>query len=147
MENSVASPRGLGSIRRKAVDLSQFNPIRESLLAPDQTLPLILEPAVENVDLAEWVRNNRPFVREKISAHGGVLFRGFGLNDAKAFQRVAAGICDELFADYGDLPRENLAEQVYSSTPYPEDKSILYHNESSHLSRWPARINFFCLIV
>ncbi|MBV9268444.1 MAG: TauD/TfdA family dioxygenase, partial [Acidobacteriaceae bacterium] len=36
---------------------------------------------------------------------------------------------------------------VYTSTPYPEDKAILYHNESSHLASWPSRINFFCMTV
>ena len=137
----------MGSIRRKAVDLSQFKPVRESQLSDDQPLPLILEPAADQVDLAEWVRTNRSEVEDKLAAHGGILFRGFDLKDARGFERVAAALCSELYAEYGDLPRENLAEKVYSSTPYPEDKSILYHNESSHMSQWPSKINFFCMTV
>src|SRR5215472_1149593 len=148
MERTTPSlGKSLGAIRRKTVDLSHFNPIRESVLSPDQPLPLIFEPAAEQVDLAEWIRNNRDYVQQKITQHGGVLFRGFGLTTAPEFQNVAAAICGELFADYGDLPRESLAEKVYTSTPYPEDKTILYHNESSHMSSWPSRINFFCLTV
>lgn len=147
MERTMPSLKSLGSIRRKPVDLSHFNPVRESQLQSDQPLPLILEPASEQVDLADWVRSSHSYIQEKLSQHGGILFRGFGLKDARDFQRVAASVCKELYADYGDLPRENLAEKVYSSTPYPEDKSILYHNESSHMSRWPSRINFFCMTV
>ena len=148
MERTMPSlGKSLGSIRRKAVDLSQFKPIRESQLSPEETLPLIMEPASDQVDLAEWVRNNRAEVDQKSAKHGGILFRGFGLKDARAFQDVAAALTNELFADYGDLPKESLAEKVYASTPYPEDKMILYHNESSHMSSWPSKINFFCMIV
>jgi alpha-ketoglutarate-dependent taurine dioxygenase len=139
--------KSLGAIRRKTVDLSQFNPVKESQLNSDQPLPLIMEPAADQVDLAEWVRNNRVYVEQKQAVHGGILFRGFSLKDARDFERVAGSICNELYAEYGDLPRENIAEKVYTSTPYPEDKSILYHNESSHMSSWPSRINFFCLVV
>ena len=91
------------------------------------------------------LRSNREYIEQKLSLHGGILFRGFGLKDAADFERVAASICHELYADYGDLPRENVAENVYTSTPYPADQSILYHNESSHMSSWPSKINFFCV--
>jgi alpha-ketoglutarate-dependent taurine dioxygenase len=138
--------RSLGTIRRKAVDLSHFNPVRESLFN-DQALPLVLEPAAAQVDLADWALHHRAELGEKLARHGGILFRGFDLKDARDFQRVAAGICTELYADYGDLPRENVAEKVYHSTPYPEDQMILYHNESSHLSSFPCKINFFCVIA
>lgn len=144
---TLTPKKTLGTIRRKAVDLSQFNPVRESLLSDEQPLPLIMEPAAEQVDLADWVRNNREYVENKTAQHGGILFRGFGLTGAQDFERVASSICKELFSEYGDLPREDVAGKVYTSTPYPEDKSILYHNESSHLGSWPSRINFFCITV
>jgi hypothetical protein len=148
VENTTALPKkSLGTIRRKAVDLSTFNPIRESLLNPDQPLPLIVVPAADQVDLAEWIRSRRDYVDQKRGQHGGILFRGFALNGPEDFERVAAALCDELYSEYGDLPREGVAGKVYTSTPYPEDKSILYHNESSHMSRWPSKINFFCVTV
>jgi alpha-ketoglutarate-dependent taurine dioxygenase len=50
-----------------------------------------------------------------------------------------------LFGEYGDLPREGVSGKVYGSTPYPPDKAILFHNESSHLHRWPLKIWFFCV--
>lgn len=46
---TVSVKKSLGSIRRKAVDLSQFNPIRESQLNDAQPLPLIMEPAADQV--------------------------------------------------------------------------------------------------
>lgn len=148
MENVTTSPKkSLGIIRRKAVDLANFNPVRESLSREDQLLPLIMEPVSDLVDLADWALSNREHIEQKLSQHGGILFRGFHLQNAQDFERVAASICHELYAEYGDLPREGVAGKVYSSTPYPEDKSILYHNESSHMSGWPSKINFFCVTV
>ena len=148
-EPQSATPvkKTLGNITRKAVDLSHFNPVKESVFAEGQTLPLKIEPAVDNVDLPEWARNNREFIELKLYRHGGILFRGFGLTSPSDFEKVAGSICRELYAEYGDLPREGVAGKVYTSTPYPEDKSILYHNESSHMHSWPSKINFFCVVV
>src|SRR6266496_3939725 len=134
-------------IRRKAIDLANFSPVRESVSREDQPLPLIMEPASDLVDLADWARSNRQYIEQKLHQHGAILFRGFGLENASDFERVAASICNELYSEYGDLPREGVAGKVYTSTPYPEDKSILYHNESSHMSQWPSKINFFCVTV
>ncbi|OLE37169.1 MAG: hypothetical protein AUI36_26645 [Cyanobacteria bacterium 13_1_40CM_2_61_4] len=146
MEKTPTSPKkNLGIIRRKAVDLANFNPVRESQLRDDQLLPLILEPAIEQADLADWVRNNREQIERKLYQHGGILFRGFGLKTPADFEQVAGALCQELYAEYGDLPREGVAGKVYTSTPYPNDKAILYHAESSHLHSWPTKINFFCM--
>jgi len=139
--------KSLGTITRKAVDLTQFSPVRESVLGDGQKLPLKIEPAVDHVDLAEWARNNRAAIEQKLYEHGGILFRGFGLSSPADFEKVAGSICRELYAEYGDLPREGVAGKVYTSTPYPPDKSILYHNESSHMHAWPSKINFFCVTV
>lgn len=147
MENTLTAKKSIGSIRRKAVDLSQFNPVRESVASDDQPLPLIMEPAADQVDLADWARNNRDYINAKLHQHGGILFRGFGLSAPPDFEKVAASIYNEIYSEYGDLPREGVAGKIYHSTPYPEDKMILYHNESSHMNAWPTRISFFCVIA
>src|SRR5208337_1855632 len=148
MERATTSPaKSLGAIRRKAVDLAHFNPIRESQIAPDQPLPLMMEPASDQVDLADWSRNNREYIAQKLHLHGGILFRGFDLKTPQDFELVASGVYKEIYAEYGDLPREGVGGSIYTSTSYPEDKRILYHNESSHMNRWPTRISFFCVIA
>jgi alpha-ketoglutarate-dependent taurine dioxygenase len=135
--------KSLKDFKRKAVDLSQAT-IHTSSLQPGSKLPLLVTPAVENFDLADWARTNRDFINTKLIEHGAILFRGFNLESPADFERVAASICSELFAEYGDLPREGVAGKIYKSTPYPADKMILFHNESSHMSRWPQKINFYC---
>jgi alpha-ketoglutarate-dependent taurine dioxygenase len=148
MEQNTSTPtKSLGTIRRKPVDLSHFNPIRETPGDPEQLLPLLMEPATDQVDLADWAHNNRAYIAQKLHTHGGILFRGFNLKTPQDFERVAAGIYKEIYSEYGDLPRESAGGRIYTSTPYPEDKRILYHNESSHMNRWATRISFFCVIA
>src|SRR5512135_1453369 len=106
MEHSLK--KGLGAVRRNAVNLAQFSPIKETTLGAGKDLPLILEPAADQVDLADWVRNHRAELEQKLYKHGGFLYRGFGLESPQDFEKVAGSICGELYADYGDLPRENV---------------------------------------
>lgn len=133
------------SIQPKAVNLAQRTLVKRGYLAPDHTLPLVLQPAVEDVDLAGWAQDNRATVEQELFTHGAVLFRGFALKRIEDFEQVAQALCPALFSEYGDLPREKAGRHVYGSTPYPADKAILFHNESSHLHRWPLKQSFFCV--
>jgi alpha-ketoglutarate-dependent taurine dioxygenase len=135
---------GLGTIRRRAVDVSRLVDVG-SLNGGEPAFPLLIQPAVGTVDLAAWAADNREQIDEYLDRHGAILFRGFGLEDVEDFEPVASAIVPDLFAEYGDLPPEGTSERVYQSTPYPPDKMILFHNESSHLPQWPMRQFFFCV--
>jgi amino acid adenylation domain-containing protein len=131
--------------RRKAVDLAQLRTIKTEFLASGMTMPLVVTPDAADIDLAEWAGKNREFIDKKLLAHGAILFRGFTVNSAGEFEKFANAACPDLFGDYGDLPREELGGKVYGSTPYPADERILFHNESSHMHRWPMLIWFYCV--
>jgi hypothetical protein len=126
-------------IRRKAVDASATSLVKIGSISPGQTFPLVIEPAVTNVDLEEWAKSNQGLLETNLVKYGAILFRGFGLNSAQAFESAVQAICPNLFEKYGDLPREGVSDRVYQSTPYPSDKHILFHNESSHLPSWPRK--------
>ena len=146
VENTATIKKSLGTIRRKAVDLSHFNPVRESQLSEGEPLPLIMEPAADQVDLADWARNNRDYINAKLQKHGGILFRGFGLSTPPKTSSASP-----LRSTKKSIPNTAIcrvkasAGKIYHSTPYPADKTILYHNESSHMNAWPTRISFFCV--
>jgi amino acid adenylation domain-containing protein len=133
------------SVKPKPVALPQGELIKTEYLQPGELFPLVAKPAVADVDLADWAKNNREFIEAKLLQHGGILFRGFIDPVVSAFEQFALSICSELFGEYGDLPREGVSPKVYGSTPYPADKAILFHSESSHLHRWPMKIWFFCV--
>ena len=137
--------KGLKSARKRGVDMSRVSQVKSRQLSPDRTLPLVFEPEREDVDLAEWATSNREFLNTNLLRHGALLFRGFDVPTVGAFEQFAETLCPELFGEYGDLPREELGGKVYGSTPYPSDQTILFHNESSHMHRWPMLIWFYCV--
>jgi len=133
------------SIKPRAVKMPKREVIKTGFLNEGETMPLVLRPALSEVDLSDWAGNNRSFIQTKLREHGALLFRDFNLNSSAGFERFASAICPDLFTEYGDLPREKMGDKVYLSTPYPSDLPILFHNESSHLGRWPMNIWFYCV--
>ncbi len=144
-ERQESQIKKLRTARRKAVDLSQVSSVKTDYLQSGETLPLVVQPAIEDLDLADWAKSNRQFIETELLRHGAILFRDFKVGSVSEFERFALSICPELFGEYGDLPREGVSGRVYGSTPYPSDQSILFHNESSHMHRWPMKIWFYCV--
>jgi alpha-ketoglutarate-dependent taurine dioxygenase len=133
------------NIAPRAMNLAAMNLIKTSYLTSEETMPLVVQPALDDVDLIEWAKGQQKFIEAKLSEHGAILFRGFSAESTLEFEQFALSICPELFGEYGDLPREGVSGKVYGSTPYPAEQAILFHNESSHLERWPLKIWFFCM--
>jgi Condensation domain/Taurine catabolism dioxygenase TauD, TfdA family len=144
-KQEVANLNRFKKVKPKSVKLPQGDMVRSSLMFPGEKLPLVLEPAVDNLNLADWAGGNRDFIEQKLLEHGGILFKGFDVDSVSKFERFASTVCPSLFERYGDLPREEASSRIYGSTPYPADKAILFHNESSHMQSWPLRIFFYCL--
>ena len=131
--------------RRSAVDLTRLNPVTTRVLAGGGTRCLVVEPAQGDVDLVSWAVANREFLETSLLDTGAILFRGFVGIDVAEFERFTTVLCPELFTEYGDLPRAALGGRIYTSTPYPPDQWILFHNESSHMDRWPRKQFFHCV--
>ena len=147
MSGSISGPqaRKIGDIRRKAVSLANVPLVKSGPLTPGQSFIQIYEPISDDVDLAAWVGHNREQLEADLLVHGALLLRGFPIKSVTDFEQVTRAFYGELYGGYGDLPRAGASERIYQSTPYPPDKAILYHNESSHLDSWPMKIGFCCL--
>lgn len=133
------------NIKPKSVNLAQQEVIQTSYLHSEQHLPLVIQPNENDINLADWASDQREFLETNLLQHGAILFRDFRIDSVLEFEKVANAICPDLFANYGDLPKAGNSEKVYSSTPYPSDRAILFHNESSHLHQYPLKIWFFCV--
>lgn len=133
-------------VKPKAIELpSSKKLIKTDYLQAGQTLPLIITPAVKDIDIIDWIKSNRQFLEDRLRQHGAILFRDCNLTSIADFENLAQAMCPSLFGDYGDLPRTEISDKVYGSTPYPADQAILFHNESSHLNCYPQKIWFFCV--
>lgn len=133
--------------RREEINLANLQLTQESFVQPDLHFPLIVQPTMEGVNLVSWASNNKEYLQSRLAKHGALLFRGFSVDSPAKFEEFATVISEkgELFDEYGDLPRDNPGMKVYHSTPYPADKSILFHNESAHTHRWPLKQLFYCV--
>ncbi len=129
----------------RLVSFSETELIRTRYLKSGEMLPLVLEPNVQDIDLVSWAAANQDYIETELYKHGALLFRGFNMHSIPEFERFAQAASRKIFGDYGDLPREQESELVYQSTPYPSDKAILFHNESSHLTHWPMKQFFHCV--
>ncbi|AFZ11270.1 amino acid adenylation domain protein [Crinalium epipsammum PCC 9333] len=144
-QRQEANRKKFKSVKPKVVTLPQEELIKTAYFYSEEKLPLVITPNAAEIDLIDWAKNNRLFIEGELLKQGAILFRGFNTNSVTDFENFAQAICSELFAEYGDLPREELGGKVYGSTPYPADKAILFHNESSHMHKWPMKIWFYCV--
>ncbi len=134
----------LKNLKRKPVSYPQDELIETDYLHPGLTLPLVVRPAVNDVDLVDWIAGNREFIETKFHEHGAILFRGFNIDTAPAFERLGLAICSELFNENGEHPRETVSGNVYTPVFYPAEQKLLWHNENSFNYRWPMKIFFCC---
>ena len=118
--------------------------VRTSFLSPEQALPLVVEAGSADLDGTAWAKDQRQFIETALRRHAAILFRNFGLATPGQFEAFVEAIEPKLHGSYGDLPKKEGGRNIYRSTPYPERQMILYHNESSHLERWPRKQWFFC---
>lgn len=120
----------------------------------ESDLPLLVRPAGATVRLIDWNRTAAgelapeasSYIDERLSKHGGILFRGFDSSGIDEFERFISSLSDEIL-DYTfrSTPRNEVSGKIYTSTEYPAEKSIPMHNEMSYTTRWPRKIWFYCV--
>lgn len=107
--------------------------------------PVLIQPRMEHVDLADWIRQNKSTVEQKRQRFGGILFRGFAIPSVEAFQKAFSQVTAQpLHYTNRTSPRTLVNDHVYTSTDHPADQYIKMHTESSYAPAWPLSIGFFC---
>jgi alpha-ketoglutarate-dependent taurine dioxygenase len=142
------SPVAAGGSRfaRRAVTTTATDSlIRARYLSPDMHLPLVIEPASDQVDALQWAANAGEYMQTELLRHGAILFRNFPLPAVEKFHhfvRIIAG--DPLEYKERSSPRSSVGENIYTSTDYPADQSIFPHNEHSYSNTFPLKLFFWC---
>ena len=136
---------GFKDIKPKAVSLRQETLVATSYLHPDIRFPLVIQPGQDGIDVVDWVASNLGFVETELLTCGAILFRGFRVDTAHAFERLVRAMCKDLFNENGEHPRETVTGNVSAPTFFPPDRRLLWHNENSFNNRWPLKIWFGCI--
>ena len=69
----------LKTIKPKTVSVKHDQLVKTDYLRSGETLPLVVRPALDNIKLIDWTRNNREFIETDLFKHGAILFRGFNI--------------------------------------------------------------------
>src|SRR5215204_4664014 len=126
--------------------------IKTGLLDSERSLPFLIEfdstdGPPENGLLMSWYKDTEPYVDQKLSEHGAILFRGFDINTPASFARltrsIAPGLADCL-DDNG--PRTTITSGIYTSTEYPAEYQLSMHSEYAYSHKFPARLYFCCVV-
>lgn len=134
--------------KRQAVSLSPEELVKTEWLQPEQSLPLVVRPAVEGVNLLTWATGHQSWIESQLWQYGGILFRNFQPQGAIKFEQFIQAVSGDLL-EYSERssPRSHISGNVYTSTDYPADRHIFLHNENSYQYTWPLKIFFFCAIA
>jgi hypothetical protein len=137
-----------GRARRRAVTVPDDDElVRIGPLDPGRSLPLLVEPVVDGVDLVGWAADHRPLLERHLLESGALLFRGFHLDRLARFEELIAATSDRP-AEYNEpaTPRTQVSGGLYTSTDFPPVQRIFMHNENSNCASWPLKLYFHCLV-
>ncbi|WP_066383173.1 MULTISPECIES: TauD/TfdA family dioxygenase [unclassified Anabaena] len=134
-------------ISRKSVKISPAELTRTSYFSDEQLIPLIIQPAVANVNILEWANQNQETIHTLLIKHKALLFRGFNINSPTQLDQLIKATSKGEPISYNDRssPRHEISGKIYTSTDYPAEQSIFLHSESTYCLTWPQKIYFCCL--
>ncbi|MBD2523669.1 MULTISPECIES: TauD/TfdA family dioxygenase [unclassified Nostoc] len=145
-ESPKLSLNELRITKRQGVNVSPAELIKAVPLVAGNSLPLLIQPTVDAVNLVAWAASNRELITNHLFKHGGILFRNFQVKNYLEFEQFIKSVTGELL-EYRDRssPRSPIQGNIYTSTDYPANSSIFLHSELSYAKTWPLKIFFFCI--
>ncbi|MER5435302.1 TauD/TfdA family dioxygenase [Streptomyces sp. NPDC002588] len=113
---------------------------------PGQTLPVLIEGDGDGLPVHEVIAAERTKIRELLTTHGAVLFRGIGEGGVEALDAAVRALSGKpLNYTERSSQRTTIKGRVYTSTEYPATEEIFLHNECSYQLSWPNVVYFTCL--
>ncbi|HEX8475582.1 MAG TPA: TauD/TfdA family dioxygenase [Pyrinomonadaceae bacterium] len=125
----------------------QRNLVKFDYFLTAKSIPLVIKPAAEGVQLNSWAAANRVWIDQLLLEHRALLFRDFSIQNADEFDEFIKATSSGDLMEYRDRssPRHEVGEKIYTSTDYPHNHSIFLHNEGTYWMRWPQKIYFCCV--
>ncbi|XLS30259.1 TauD/TfdA family dioxygenase [Flavobacteriaceae bacterium M23B6Z8] len=100
-----------------------------------------------STDVLEWAEKNRDKLNKLLLKEGAILLRGFEIGGAEKFNRLFSIISgDAMEYKNRTSPRDQVFENVYTSTSHPKDQVIHMHTENSYSNTFNRIIAFYSLL-
>jgi alpha-ketoglutarate-dependent taurine dioxygenase len=130
--------------RRQAISINPAQPVTMKPLNSDQLLPMLIEPAYEQVELMHWLCNNKSEWQELWLKHGAILFRGFNIDTVEKMEQFSQATIDNIYKDNTEHQPVNASGSVQVPVDYANDQHLLWHNENTFNQSWPTKAIFAC---
>lgn len=111
----------------------------------EKNFPFVFEARIK-LNAPLWIQQNIEEINKKLLKHGAVLLRGFDAKTAEDFALSVEKCGAALPYRERSSPRTAVAGNIYTSTEYPPDQEIFFHNENSYAHRFPRKLYFYCLV-
>ncbi len=100
-------------------------------------------------DLSELVSAKKAEINEALESAGAVLFRGFDVPDAQAFDAAIEAYGEPGFTyeeSLSNAVRVNVTPRVFTANEAPPATEIFLHHEMAQTPLYPSKLLFFCEI-
>jgi alpha-ketoglutarate-dependent taurine dioxygenase len=98
-------------------------------------------------ECADWIKANLSELEAKLRESGAILFRGFPVNSAEAFDEFSNSFDYPNFTykeSLSNAVRINFTERVFTANEAPKDVEIFLHHEMAQTPISPSKLFFFC---
>lgn len=119
--------------------------LRQQLLFPDVQRLALIEP-IQECWLLDELLGRQAELREQLLLYGGLLFRGFRVEDLGEFDRFIERLAARRMPyRYRSTPRTDLGRNILTATEYSPVLEIPLHCENSYQLEWPLIVAFCCV--
>ncbi|MEP5936718.1 MAG: TauD/TfdA family dioxygenase [Erythrobacter sp.] len=101
-------------------------------------------------DLAAFLSANKSAVDAALDDAGTLLFRGFDVPDANAFDAAIGGYGEDGFTyeeSLSNAVRVNVTPRVFTANEAPPETEIHLHHEMAQTPLYPSKLFFYCEIA
>ena len=98
-------------------------------------------------DTLEWAEEHKDQINSLLLEHGAILLRGFKIDGAENFNELFSTFSGQAI-EYKNRtsPRDQVYNNVYTSTNHPKNQTIHMHTENSYSNIYNRIIAFYCLV-
>jgi len=108
---------------------------------------MLIEVELEGATGKDWAKENAAKIDSLLNENGALLIRGLKLQSSKKLGMILAQLFGSALLEYNyrSTPRTKMRGNVYTSSEYHSQQTIVQHNEAAYSNVWPMRIGFSCI--
>lgn len=136
-------------LKRMEKQVEEISIPEQISIGENLSFPLVFTPKPNHLtnlsDTVAFLEEHRDKILARLLQTGAILFRGFPVPDAQAFDAVARAFkWAPLPYVGGAAPRTQVTEIVFTSNESPPSQPIPFHHEMAQVPKFPEHLMFFC---